>query len=399
MCQRMPGKGPGDGRGQDVVMPFEMISGSQAAAIAVQRAGVDLVAAYPITPQTAIVETLANFAAEGILGGEFVSLESEYAALACCNGASAAGSRVFTATSSHGLAYMHEMIHWCSGARFPIVMVNVNRTIGAPWCLDPDQGDSLSQRDTGWMQIYCSGAQEVFDTVLQAFALSEELLLPCMVVFDGFYISHTYEAVDIPEKEVVSRFIGPPEFQAQVKPGFPGNLHGLSTGEMQLKLVKMRHADMLRALTLFTDINKRFHDVFGRSYKFIEAVIPPAAKTVILAAGAVSETVRWALPELKDTGLIELRMFRPFPTEQICSLLEAHDVEKVVVIDRNCSVGVGGIFAQELRAAVYGMNRPPAVYDLILAGGVDLTVQMLENMLESGLSENRVGHKWGDDMQ
>jgi pyruvate/2-oxoacid:ferredoxin oxidoreductase alpha subunit len=380
-------------------MTFEIISGSQAAAIAVQRVGVDLVAAYPITPQTAIVETLANFAAEGALGAEFVSVESEYAALACCNGASAAGARVFTATASHGLAYMHEMIHWCSGARFPIVMVNVNRTIGAPWCLDPDQGDSLSQRDTGWMQIYCSGAQEVFDTVLQAYSLSEELLLPCMVIFDGFYISHTYEAVDIPEKEVVKRFIGPPEFQAQVKPGFPGNLHGLSTGETQLKLVKMRHEDMLRAPALFAEINKRFHEVFGRSYKVIDAVIPPSAKTVILTAGATSETVRWALPELKDTGLIELRMFRPFPAEQICSLLEAHDVEKVVVIDRNCSVGAGGIFAQELRSALYGMDKPPAVYDLILAGGVDLTVQMLEKMLESGLSETRVGHKWGVDVQ
>lgn len=380
-------------------MAYEIISGSQAAAIAVQRVGVDMVAAYPITPQTAIVETLANFEATGELGAEFVSVESEYAALACCNGAAAAGARVFTATSSHGLAYMHEMIHWCSGARFPIVMVNVNRTIGAPWCLDPDQGDSLSQRDTGWMQIYCSGAQEVLDTVIQAYALSEELLLPCMVVFDGFYISHTYEAVDIPEKEIVGKFIGPPAFQAQVKPGSPGNLHGLSTGETQMGLVMMRHEEMLRAPSLFAEINSRFHEIFGRSYMVIDSVIPAAAKTVFLAAGATAETVRWALPGLKNAGLIQLRMFRPFPTEHLCSLLKTHDIERVVVIDRNYSVGMGGIFAQELRAAVYGMDKPPAVHDLILAGGVDLTAQMLEKMLEPGLFENRVGQLWGVELK
>ncbi|MGM0689075.1 MAG: pyruvate ferredoxin oxidoreductase [Bacillota bacterium] len=379
-------------------MSFELISGSQAAAIAVQRVGVEFVAAYPITPQTAIVETLANFDAKGELGGEFVSVESEYAALASCYGASASGARVFTATASHGLAYMHEIIHWCSGARVPIVMVNVNRTIGAPWSLDPDQGDSLSQRDTGWMQIYCSNAQEVFDTVIQAYALSEELLLPCLVVFDGFYISHTYEAVDVAEKEDVRNFIGAPVFQAQVKPGTPGNMHALTTGENQLLLVKNRHESMLRAPAVFEDINKRFEEIFGRSYKPIDSVIPTGAKTVFLAAGSTSETVRWSLPQLDNAGLIQLRMFRPFPAEALCSVIEAHDIEKVIVVDRNCSTGMGGIFAQELRAALYGMEKPPVVHDMILAGGVDLTLPMLENILVSGPLENRVDEKWGVDL-
>jgi len=380
-------------------MSFELMSGSQAAAVAVQRVGIDLVAAYPITPQTAIVETLANFEAKGELGGEFVSVESEYAALACCYGASASGARVFTATASHGLAYMHEIIHWCSGARVPIVMVNVNRTIGAPWSLDPDQGDSLSQRDTGWMQIYCANAQEVFDTVLQAYALSEELLLPCMVVFDGFYISHTYEAVEIADKEEVRNFIGPPAFQAQVKPGSMGNLHGLTTGEDQMLLVRNRHATMLRAPAVFEEINRRFEEIFGRSYKVIDCLIPTGAKTVFLAAGSTSETVRWSLPKLNNAGLIQLRMFRPFPAEQLCSVLEAHDVEKVVVVDRNCSTGMGGIFAQELRSALYTMEKPPVVQDMILAGGVDLTLEMLEKMLDSGSDENSTEDRWGVDLK
>jgi pyruvate/2-oxoacid:ferredoxin oxidoreductase alpha subunit len=379
-------------------MPFELISGSQAAAIAVQRSGVDLVAAYPITPQTAIVETLANFEGRGELDGEFVTVESEYAALAYCNGAAAAGARVFTATASHGLAYMHEMIHWCSGARFPIVMVNVNRAIGAPWCLDPDQGDSLSQRDTGWMQIYCSNAQEVLDTVMQAFVLSEELLLPCMVVFDGFYLSHTYEAVDVPDKETARSFTGKPKFQAQVKPGSTGNLHGMTTGDNQLLLVRKRHEDMLKAPALFEEINSRFENIFGRSYKAVDSVIPPGAKTVIIAAGATAETVRWSLPQLKKTGLIQLRMFRPFPSDQLCALLAEHEIEKIVVVDRNCSTGMGGIFAQELKSALYGMPDRPAVHDMVLAGGVDLTTPMLINMLDSSPPESLVGQKWGVEL-
>ena len=380
-------------------MAYELMSGSQAAAVAVQRVGVDLVAAYPITPQTAIVETLANFEGKGELGGEFVSVESEYAALACCYGAAAAGARVFTATASHGLAYMHEMIHWCSGARVPIVMVNVNRTIGAPWSLDPDQGDSLSQRDTGWMQIYCSGAQEVLDTVMQAFLLSEELLLPCMVVFDGFYISHTYEAVDVPDLEKTRKFIGPPPFTAQVQPEKPANIHALITGDMQADLVRNRHETMLRAPAVFKEINHRFAETFGRSYGVIDPVMPPGTKKVILAAGATAETVRWTLPELEQTGMVQLRMFRPFPREDLCNLFEAHDIEQVVVIDRNCSTGMGGILAQELQAAVYGMEKPPAVKDIILAGGIDLTPEMLVKALTETASLDKVEQKWGVDLR
>lgn len=380
-------------------MAYEMLSGSQAAATAVQRANVDLVAAYPITPQTAIVETLASFEGKGELGGDFVSVESEYAALACCYGAAAAGARVFTATASHGLAYMHEVIHWCSGARVPVVMVNVNRAIGAPWCLDPDQGDSLSQRDTGWMQIYCSGAQEVFDTVLQAYVLSEELLLPCLVVFDGFYISHTYEAVDVPEKEKTMEFVGEKKFKAQVVPGSPANLHGLTTGDNQILLVKDRHETMIKAIDLFKEVNKKFEEYFGRSYKVVDSVIPPGSSTVFMAAGGTVETIRWALPELNDCGLIQLRMFRPYPAEELCAIFEAHEVERVIVVDRNCSVGMGGIFSQELRAALYKMEKPPAVEDLILAGGIDLTVEMLHKALESKNEDKLTDQKWGVDVR
>ncbi len=380
-------------------MPYELISGCQAAALAVQRAGVELVAAYPITPQTAIVETLASFEARGELKGEFVSVESEYSALSCCNGAVAAGARVFTATSSHGLAYMHEMIQWCSGARFPIVMVNVNRTVGAPWVLDPDQGDSLSQRDTGWLQIYCANAQEVFDIVLQSFVLAEELLLPTMVVFDGFYISHTYEPVDVPELEQACEFVGPPKFKPQVAPGEQANLHGLSSGETQLQLVRKRHEDMLKATATFSAINEKFNRLFGRSYEALEAVIPEGAKTAFLAAGSTAETVRWFLPELKGCGLIQLRMFRPFPAEELARVVEKQGLERLVIIDRNCSTGTGGYFAQEAKAALYGVDRRPVVQDLILAGGIDLTVDILAHAAEKGPESGLTAIQWGVDLR
>ncbi len=379
-------------------MPYELISGCQAAAFAAQRAGVDLVAAYPITPQTAIVETLANFEARGELGGEFISVESEYSALSYCNGAVAAGARVFTATSSHGLAYMHEMIQWCSGARFPIVMVNVNRTVGAPWVLDPDQGDSLSQRDTGWMQIYCASAQEVFDTVLQAFMLSEELLLPTMVVFDGFYISHTYEPVDIPDLEKAREFIGPPKFEPQLTPGAQVNLHGLTKGENQLELVRKRHEDMLKAPEVFANINEKYQQVFGRSYKTMATTIPDGATTAFITAGSTSETVKWLLPELHGCGLIQLRMFRPFPAEELGRIVEEYGLKRLIIIDRNCTTGTGGYLAQEARAALYGIDRRPAIKNLILAGGIDLTEEMLFKAAkedpDAGLSELT----WGADL-
>ncbi len=379
-------------------MAYELISGSQAAAIGAQRAGVDLVAAYPITPQTAIVESLASFDARGELDGEFVSMESEYSALATCNGASAAGARTFVATSSHGLAYMHEMIHWCAGARFPIVMVNVNRAIGAPWCLDPDQGDSLSQRDTGWLQIYCSGAQQVVDTVIQAYVLAESLLLPCMVVFDGFYISHTYEAVDVPDLALAREFVGPPKFAPQMVPGNIANLHGMTSGVDQHKLIRGRHEAMKSALSVFEKINSRYGEVFGRSYSPLEVEIPPGAKKAVFTAGAVAETVLWALPRFPGLGVIALRLFRPFPSEKICELVEEYGLEEIYVIDRNCSTGSGGIFAQELKSALYMIDNPPKVRSIILAGGIDFTPGMLEKALESEIAPGMIDQVWGGEL-
>lgn len=383
-------------------MPVEMITGNQAAALAVQRAGVDLVSAYPITPQTAIVEDIAGFWARGELGGEFVSVESEYAALSYCCGASAAGARTFTATSSHGLAFMHEMTHWIAGARLPVVMAVVNRALGAPWCLDPDQGDSLSQRDTGWIQLYCANAQEIFDTILQAYPLSESLLLPCMVVLDGFYLSHTYEAVELPEPEQVKRFVEPPRFAAQVDPLQPANMHGLTPGEEVSRLVRERHRDLLRVPAVMGEINERFAAIFGRSYAPAEGKALEGAETVVVTAGSISETVESALPGLEKTGMIRLKAFRPFPADELRALLKKSAAQRIIVIDRNCSPGAGGILAQELRSALYSDGSGPVVQNLVLAGGIDLSPQMLRQVINEPPGDgagNMIMEQWGVDLR
>lgn len=383
-------------------MTVEMITGNQAAARAVQRAGVDLVSAYPITPQTAIVEDIAASWARGELEGEFVSVESEYAALSYCCGASAAGARTFTATSSHGLAFMHEMTHWIAGARLPVVMAVVNRALGAPWCLEPDQGDSLSQRDTGWIQFYCASAQEIFDTILQAYPLSESLMLPCMVVLDGFYLSHTFEAVELPAPEQVARFMEPPCFAAQVDPLHPANMHALTHGDVVSHLVKWRHRDHLRLPAVMSEINARFAAVFGRSYALAEGKELEGAETVVVTAGSISETVESTLPELEKTGMIRLRAFRPFPAARLRKLLKKSAAQRIIVIDRNCSPGAGGILAQELKALLYSDGPGPVVQNLILAGGIDLSPQALQQLVNEPVRDsagNLITEQWGVDLK
>ncbi len=383
-------------------MSVELITGNQAAALAVQRAEVDLVVAYPITPQTEVVEMLAKLWAGGQLESDFVNAESEHSSLAICVGAATAGARVFSATSSQGLAYMHEILHWASGGRLPMVLVNANRALGAPWSLEPDQGDSLNQRDTGWIQLYCASAQEVFDFILLGYALSERLLLPCLVAYDGYYISHCCEAVEVATRKQASRFLGTPSFLPQLKEtNLSYNLQGITRAEELSGLIRERHRDMKRATALFTELNERFLEVFGRSYRSLQTFDFPGAETAVIAAGACAETVQSALPELNKQGRplggAAIKMFRPFPEEEIRKWLGKSDIKQLLVVDRNCSPGAGGIFAQEIRAALQPLPRIPAVYSLVLAGGVDLTPDRLEQARQQAVGE--AGKEiWGVDL-
>jgi pyruvate/2-oxoacid:ferredoxin oxidoreductase alpha subunit len=361
----------------------KVLEGSQSVAEAVRSARVEVISAYPITPQTHIVEQLSDFCADGSLKARFLRVESEHSALAALIGASSAGARTFTATSSQGLALMHELLHWASAARLPIVMAEVNRALAPGWNIWTDQTDSLAQRDTGWIQLYCETGQEVPDTTLQAFWLAEVVNLPVMVVLDAFFLSHTYEPVDVPDQEVVDRFL--PPFQPRFK---LDTQNPCALGEMAPPAVymEMRYSiqmAMEEALKRFSGMENNFEKSFGRRYGPMEPIECEDAEIILVTSGTITSTGRQFLQDLRlkgeKVGLLKIKLFRPFPYELIRQHLRS--AKKVAVIDRNFSFGASGIFAQEIRAALCSLPQRPAVFGYIAGlGGRDVTLNVLEEI-------------------
>ncbi|MDO9529145.1 MAG: pyruvate ferredoxin oxidoreductase [Syntrophales bacterium] len=361
----------------------KVLEGSQAVAEAVRLAKVSVISAYPITPQTHIVEFLSEYCSDGRLGARFLRVESEHSALAALIGAASSGVRTFTATSSQGLALMHELLHWTSGARLPVVMVEVNRALAPGWNIWTDQTDSLAQRDTGWIQLYCENSQETLDTTLQAFRLAEMVNLPVMVVLDAFYLSHTYEPVDVPEQELVDCFLPPydPKFQVDTKdPRAFGSL------VLPNAYMEMRHniaMAMEEVLSIFPEIEEDFAGIFGRRYGSVEPIACDDAEIILVTSGTVTSTSRQVIQGLRakgeKVGLLKVKLFRPFPSEMFRRILRP--AKKVAVIDRNFSFGASGIFAQELRAALCNLPGHPPVFGYIAGiGGRDVTTDILENI-------------------
>lgn len=378
-----------------------VIEGSHAVSYGVMLSRVEVISAYPITPQTHIVERLSELCSEGELKAKFIKVESEHSAMASCIGASSVGARVFTATSSQGIALMHELLHWASGARLPIVMVNVNRALGAPWNIWCDQIDSLSQRDTGWLQFYCESSQEAIDTVIQAFRISETLLLPSMVVLDAFYLSHTFEQVDIPDQERVDQFLPPyrPRYKLDTKE--PRSFSGLTSPdiftEMRFKIQK----SMDDAKSLIPQVEEDYYRIFGRRYGLVEPYRCDDAELVIVTSGTPTSTCREVVDQYRDKakaiGLLKIRTLRPFPSEEIRKILRG--ALKVAVIDRNISFGMGGIFAEELRASLSNEKYRPLVFGYIAGlGGRDITQETIKRIIEETLERDQPGEEilWAD---
>lgn len=388
-------------------MERKLMNGNQAAALAVKLSRVQIVCAYPITPQTSLVENIAEMWSAGSFPGEYVSVESEYSALSYLIGAAYAGARTFTATSCQGLAYMHELLHWAAGARLPIVLVNVNRALGAPWSLEPDQLDSLSQRDTGWIQIYCSDVQEIMDTLIFAFRLAEQTRIPCMVVYDGFVLSHTYEVVELPLQEQVDAFLPSPPCRAAFDPARPQTIQAVTDSRYLPRIFKERHLSMLKVPEAVKELESEFKGIFGRNYPPAEAVGLEEAETVIVAAGSTAQTVKSFLSssaykkENGKVGLLRLRLFRPLPAEEIVPLLCQENLKRILVVDRNVSAGTGGIFAHELRALLQGTAYRGKIFELNLAGGVDLTPELLHKGLQEVYRDpgERRNIIWGVDLK
>jgi pyruvate/2-oxoacid:ferredoxin oxidoreductase alpha subunit len=360
-----------------------VLEGSHAVAEAVRLAHVAVVSAYPITPQTHIVEIISDYCAKGTMNARFIRVESEHSCLAALIGAQSTGVRTFTATSSQGLALMHELLHWTSAARLPIVMAEVNRALAPGWNIWADQTDSLSQRDTGWIQFYCEDSQEVFDTTLQAYRLSEWVNMPSMVVLDAFLLSHTYEPVDVPEQEEVDRFLPPyvPKFHLNTK-----NPYTLSSFVNPSAYMEMRYdmaKDMDAAQERFHDVENEFEALFHRRYGAVEAIGCEDAEIILVTSGTVTSTARLLLDDLRGRGekigVLKIRMFRPFPVDAVRSVLQT--TKKVAVIDRNFSFGAGGIFAQEIKASLCNLPLHPPVFGYIAGlGGRDITTSVLEDV-------------------
>ncbi len=371
-------------------MVKKVITGNSAAAYGVKLARVQVVSAYPITPQTTVVEKLAEFVANGELDAKFVNVESEHSALAALISASLGGARTFTATSSHGLTLMHEMLHWAAGARTPVVMVNVNRAMGPPWNIWAEMTDSISQRDTGWIQFYGESNQEVLDTMIQLYKICEDrdVMLPGMVCEDAFYLSHTVLPVDIPSQEDVDRFL--PSFVPAYKLDFdnPVSVGSLSMPHQWYMELRFKIAEsMENAKKKIVEVDREFGKVFGRTYGgLVEPYLAEDADLLLICAGTMASTAKDVVDELRKdgimAGLIRLRVFRPFPNEEIVKLTKNASV--IGVADRAISFGNQGPFFTEVKGAIYGKNNVKKLKNYIVGiGGRDITTTTIKNIFRN----------------
>lgn len=374
-----------------------VITGNHAATYGAKLSHSEVISAYPITPQTEIVEKLANMVADGELKAEFIKVESEHSAMAVCIGAAAAGSRTFTATSSQGLALMHEMLHWAANARLPIVMVNVNRAMAPPWTIWADQTDSLAQRDTGWLQFYCENNQEVLDTVIQAYKISEAVSLPAMICLDAFFLSHTSEPVDVPDQSKVDEFLPRfnPEYKLDVEN--PKAFGGLVTQEWYYELRYKIQQAMEDAKKKIADVGKEYGRIFGRKYGLIEEYKAKDAQILLITSGSMVSIAREAIDILrrsnKKVGLVKIRTFRPFPKEEINKA--AKNAKAIGVIDRNISFGNEGIFFTETKAALANAKNRPKLYGFIAGlGGREMHVEDILRIIEDTASGTAQEFNW-----
>ncbi len=359
---------------------LQLLNGNHAVAWGVRLAGPDVAPVYPITPQTPILEKLIAFQAEGKFDCDLITPESEHSAMAAAVAASATGARVFTATSSQGLMLMHELLHYASGARMPIVMFNVNRTPAAPWGFWPDQTDSLSQRDTGWVQLYSEHPQESLDTVVQAFRIAEASELPVMVNHDAFYVSHAVEPVSVPEAKAVRDFLPRRERSLWLDTGLGRSIGAPAGQEAWHASRREMDAAMARVEGLTREAGRLWGEATGRAYDVLEAYRMEGAQQAFVTMGSMAGTAREAVDRLREAGIaagmVRLRLFRPLPAAALRAALA--DIPVALVLDRNFSPGMGGIVHQELAAALYGHGGPRLHGFLAGVGGINVPVERLE---------------------
>jgi pyruvate/2-oxoacid:ferredoxin oxidoreductase alpha subunit len=383
-----------------------ILDGNRAAAQGVKLSRVQVIAAYPITPQSPVTEKLSEFVEGKELDAQYIAVESEHSALAVCTSASMVGARTFTATSSHGLAYMHEMLHWAAGARLPLVLACVNRAIGAPWNVLNDQQDSISQRDTGWIQIYARNNQEIIDSIIQAYKIAESIYVPVMVCYDGYVLSHTEMPVDVPAQEDVDRFLPPYKPHTILDPANPKNYNlvtlanprvnsegVLCHGYMELRYLLQEALQNSRET--ITTVGREFGELFGRSYAnmFWENRLDDA-DVVIVAMGSLAMEAMVAADMLREAGhkvgVLGLRVFRPFPKADVAKALKKSRL--VVVFDKNISYGLEGATCSEIKSALYGSSVRAVVRNFIVGlGGRDVKAREMVDAVNKSLLSVKEG--------
>jgi pyruvate ferredoxin oxidoreductase alpha subunit len=367
---------------------LDFLNGDEAVAYGARLCRPQVIAVYPITPQTIVVEKISEFVANNEMTCEYIHVESEHSAMCAAMGASLVGARAFTATSSQGLAYMHEMLHYVSGSRFPIVMMNANRTLAAPWNIFGDQRDSLSQRDTGWIQAYVENGQEALDMIIQAYAIAEDdrVYTPVMVNLDGFVNTHTFELVHIPEQEEVDAFLPPFKSRNAVDFHHPRSFCMTASTEWNMEFRYQQQEAMDRARGVIAEVDKRFGDRFGRYYGgMVEEIRCEDAEVVLVGMGSVVGTSRIVVDRLREkgfkVGLVKLRFYRPFPGEYFRGL--SRRVKAIGVIDRDISFGYEGAVASDIKSALAGAGAVPKVINFIAGiAGRDITKENIEGMYD-----------------
>jgi 2-oxoisovalerate ferredoxin oxidoreductase alpha subunit len=384
---------PGKDNGQRL-----MLTGNYAAAYGAKLARAEAVPVYPITPQTTVMEKIIELIRDGELDAEYLPMESEHSVMAAAIAAEATGVRVFTASSSQGIAYMHENLFVASGLRLPIVMALANRCIGPPISIYPDHMDSLDQRDTGWIQYYVEDAQEIVDTVVQSYKVAEhtEVLLPVLVCYEGLIISHFLEPVELPTQSLVDRFLPPygPE-HVLLRPEKVMHLSVTVNDQYFMEYRYQQQEAMEKAKAVIKAVDDEFGQTFGRAYGgVLQSYRTDDAEVAILSMGSLCGLARMAVDELRKEGIaagsLKLRVFRPFPKEEIEE--ETRNLKLLIVLDRDASVGMGGILYAEIAGSLYHLASKPLMVNYIMGlGGRVVTLKDLRALTAEALEEAAEG--------
>ena len=383
----------------------EGIEVSIAIAEAARQANVDVVSAYPITPQTHIVEHLAQLVADGELDANYITVESEHTAMSACVGASAAGARVFTSTSSQGLALMNEIVYLASSLRTPVIMALANRALSGPISIWNDHSDVMNERDTGWISIFANNGQEAYDLTLMAFRIGEDrrVMLPVMINFDGFILTHVIEPVYIFDDDEIADFIPPFEPLYRVHPDAPVTMGPVGVPDIYTEAKKQQDVAIRKSRVVIDEVFEEFAQRYGRRYRAVETYRADDAEIVLLAQGSVIEAAEVAVDHLRDqgkkVGAVELRLWRPFPFDDLKEVLCGTTIKQVVVLDRCISFGgQPGPVLSEVRSALYHEPKRPMVVGVVAGlGGRDISLEDYVEMFQIGEDCLRTGKEPGEE--